>query len=663
MRSERLNRLVPAVATTLAIAVTIAAAAGFVITRESLRNDDERIFETRAIALSNRVRVVLNDLVEAADRTGRLVGWASTRPEADMADLPVATGPLAALTGVERVDLVSTVVSPGGVALAAERSRDAAEPRFVEGRSGPGSILVVPTYAAADAGDDTPVATLRQLHSGYMLVQVDVDALVAGLLSGPVASALHLEVRQGDTVIGEGGKPDGPSKPSVVRTFDAAGAGWGTTVTPGAPFASGALLPWAVLLVGLVLAAGAGVTAFAVRRALGGARQEHEERARELELIADGGALLHQSLELADVLPAFSVRVGDALELDRLALLVLDDDGGLREVFALGGSGRWSNDTLPVGPTSAAAGEEFLLRLQRSGRNIGALRLRSRVPVDENRMRALAALGDLLAAALGNIQLYTEEQESVRRLQEVDRLKNDFVGTVSHELRTTVTAIAGFADLLVDQWAALPEDTRKDFLRRVSRNAGSLRLLVDDMLDVTRIDRLALSVIPERVDLSAVVTSVTEQMAAILEQHELVVAVPPGVHAWADARAVERILANLLSNAAKYSPAGGKVYVRLDTAGDRALLVVEDEGPGIPPEERGRIFARFYRGETEGARRTRGAGVGLAIVQELVERLEATVVVDDAPSGGARFTVAFPIDRPAAHLVETSQGDRHEPSS
>jgi K+-sensing histidine kinase KdpD len=295
------------------------------------------------------------------------------------------------------------------------------------------------------------------------------------------------------------------------------------------------------------------------------------------------------------------------------------------------------------------AGQDFALPLQRTGRTVGALRARGRRPLDQNQIRSLRAVADLLAAALGNAQLYSREQETVRRLRDLDRMKLSFLSTVSHELRTAVAAIEGFGSLLVEHWQTLSDEQRREFIDRIARNAASLTRLVDDLLDFARLERHALSVAPRVVSLSELVQQTVEQLGSLLEQHDITLDIAPDVRAFTDPDAVERILGNFLSNAAKYAPPNSTITVRVAPAGQRALLAVSDEGPGIPPDERTRVFTRFYRSDTEATHRTRGAGIGLAVVKEFADRLNATVAVESAEDGGARFVALFPTE-PAAAL-------------
>jgi signal transduction histidine kinase len=196
----------------------------------------------------------------------------------------------------------------------------------------------------------------------------------------------------------------------------------------------------------------------------------------------------------------------------------------------------------------------------------------------------------------------------------------------------------------------LSEPDRLDYLERIDRNAASLGLLVDDLLDFARLDRHTFTVTPQPVNLSELVPAVVEQTSSILPEHRLTMTMAPDVVAVADPSAVERILVNLLSNAAKYTPPNTTVDVTVDRLATKATITVTDDGPGIPASERERIFDRFYRVDNHAARTTRGVGIGLALVLELVKLLEGTITVSDGPKGGTRFTVELPL---AVELMPT----------
>jgi signal transduction histidine kinase len=359
------------------------------------------------------------------------------------------------------------------------------------------------------------------------------------------------------------------------------------------------------------------------------AEAEASERAHQLEMIAVTSSSLQQSLELADLLPTFCVTLAEHYELACVSVEIADEEGHRVEAFRYGDEG------------GGTVRQRFDLR--RGWRTVGALELGGTTELDEFTVQSLQAMCDLLAVAVSNAQLFQREQQAATRLRELDALKNAFLGTVSHELRTSTTAVQGFGDLLTDHWDTLPEDRRRELAARIRRQAGSLRHLVDDLLDYARLEHERLRVEPRSLVLGEVVSQLVDSMTPVVGDHVLDVDVEPGVEAWADPIAVERILANLLSNAGKYSPPGTTVSVGVSRVGDRARLCVADQGPGIPAEERRRVFVRFYRLDNPETVRTRGAGIGLSILHDFADRSGAPVTIDDAPGGGARICVDFPI--------------------
>jgi signal transduction histidine kinase len=253
------------------------------------------------------------------------------------------------------------------------------------------------------------------------------------------------------------------------------------------------------------------------------------------------------------------------------------------------------------------------------------------------------AVCNLLAAALGNARLFQDEREMVERLRGVDRMKTTFVSSVSHELRTTITAIEGFAGLLDGDSTALDDPRRGDYLERLKRNARSLGVLVDDLLDFARFERATSELALKPVDLSHIVPQIVDQTSSLLADRPVSMHIAPGVMALADLSAVERILVNLLSNASKYTPSGSPLEVILEQDDAMAVLTVVDHGPGIPEEERENVFGLFYRVVDQSARATRGVGIGLALARQLVEKLGGAISIGETPGGGASFRVTIPL--------------------
>lgn len=236
----------------------------------------------------------------------------------------------------------------------------------------------------------------------------------------------------------------------------------------------------------------------------------------------------------------------------------------------------------------------------------------------------------------------TLRRQARQHLEESISQKTAFLRTISHELRTPLTAIAGFTDLLENSWDTFDDSTRREFLARIGRNAVGLHALIEEILAFSRLERGKVAVDPGPLDLAATVRGVVQQLGPVLAGHEVVVDAPDHVPAYADDQAVSRILTNILVNAARYSPVGTTITVTV-TAEDPALVVVDDEGPGIPEEERRLVFEQFWRGNHSHVIRQTGTGIGLAVVAELTRLLDGQVHADEAPGGGARIVLALPV--------------------
>ena len=231
----------------------------------------------------------------------------------------------------------------------------------------------------------------------------------------------------------------------------------------------------------------------------------------------------------------------------------------------------------------------------------------------------------------------------VTRLRRLETVRRDFVANLTHELRTPVTAIRGYAETLVS--TGVDETTRAEFLQTIQRNAVRIGRLVDDLLvlqdlDARPRDRLA----SDPVELAAVVGHVQRTMQPHAERTgvTLDVDVGPGLKVLADADGLEHVVQNLVDNAIKYG--GGTSHTVRVTAARRERrieLSVADDGPGIAPAQQERIFERFYRVDPGRARDQGGTGLGLSIVKNLTESMGGTVALESQPGAGCRFVVSL----------------------
>jgi PAS domain S-box-containing protein len=222
----------------------------------------------------------------------------------------------------------------------------------------------------------------------------------------------------------------------------------------------------------------------------------------------------------------------------------------------------------------------------------------------------------------------------------VEQMKSDFVSTVSVELRTPLTSIYGFAQTLLREDVAFGEPERRTFLEFIARESERLTAIVDALLNAARLDTGDLTVSLESTDVGRVVESVLAAAAADANGHRLLAEVADAPAAQADPDKLRQVLDQLVSNAVKYSPAGGTVVVTARRLDDTVEVAVADEGAGVPVAERERIFSKFYKA---GDAQARGTGLGLFIAQGLVQEMGGRIWVDSEEGKGARFAFVLPL--------------------
>lgn len=234
-------------------------------------------------------------------------------------------------------------------------------------------------------------------------------------------------------------------------------------------------------------------------------------------------------------------------------------------------------------------------------------------------------------------------------LKRLEGARRDFVGSVSHELKTPLTAIAGFAETLLDGTMEEDPATARSFVEKIARHADRLTTLVRDVLTLSRLEQGAWEVRPAAVDLAELIRQLCEehQPAAAAREVRLVCEADAGLDATTDRELVHQLLGNLLSNAIRYNRPGGTVTLACSADPARVRLRVADTGIGIPAEHRERIFERFYRIDAHRSRASGGTGLGLAIVRQIVDALQGAITVESS-SGGTTFAVELPRRDPRA---------------
>lgn len=242
----------------------------------------------------------------------------------------------------------------------------------------------------------------------------------------------------------------------------------------------------------------------------------------------------------------------------------------------------------------------------------------------------------------------------VKELKQLDQLKSQFLDTISHELRTPINFITGFGSLLADgAYGELGQEAR-GAVGKVLEGADRLLHLVDDLLDQTKLERGHLQVEVVPFALGPLVERLASEFRPLMEAKEqrfevrVATATPVVTN---DPERVHQIVRNLLSNAHKFTPAGGTVRLAAGPTNGGVLIEVEDSGIGIPAEAQARIFDRFYQVDNTRTRHFGGTGLGLAIVKGLLDAMGGSIEVESTPGRGARFRVFLPREIPVAGLV------------
>ena len=232
----------------------------------------------------------------------------------------------------------------------------------------------------------------------------------------------------------------------------------------------------------------------------------------------------------------------------------------------------------------------------------------------------------------------------VSELKRLERVRREFVANVSHELRTPLTAIKGYAETLRDGGLRDPE-TAAEFVRVIHRHAERLRALIEDLLDLAAVEQGEARIDLAPVALRDVATQAeaVARPAAAGKRHTLTLDVPGDLpRVLADRDRLGQVLINLLDNAVKFTPEGGRIEVSARPSSGRVVVSVKDNGVGIPPEDLGRIFERFYRVGRSRDRREGGTGLGLAIAKHLTQAMGGTIEVESSTGSGTTFRVSLP---------------------
>ena len=245
--------------------------------------------------------------------------------------------------------------------------------------------------------------------------------------------------------------------------------------------------------------------------------------------------------------------------------------------------------------------------------------------------------GSLSVAALARREA-VHEREYADRLKELDDMRNMFLRALSHDLRSPLSVIVGFTELLKAKGDDVSSEMRGEMLGSIDKSARKVQAMLTDLLDVDRISRGLLDADKKHQDLSEIVRQVVADINQ--DEHHFEIDAPPTL-AWVDPPKVERVVENLVLNAVRHTPPGTPILVRVKEHEEGAVLSVEDQGPGIPDEMKGKVFDAFVRVK-DAPRQAAGTGIGLSLVAGFAEMHGGRAWVEDREGGGSAFKVLFP---------------------
>jgi signal transduction histidine kinase len=265
-------------------------------------------------------------------------------------------------------------------------------------------------------------------------------------------------------------------------------------------------------------------------------------------------------------------------------------------------------------------------------------------------VRLMESVAQELRVAIAAAEAFEQQRKAVAELERVNRAKSDFVSIVSHEFRTPLTGIQGFSEMMANEDLSVAE--MREYAGDINKDAQRLNRMINEMLDLDKMESGRMPIHREPVDFNAIVAEVVEQMRPTTPGHPLVLRLDPAITGIVgDRDRLTQVLTNLLSNAVKYSPNGGEIVVTTRREGDNAHLLVRDHGMGIPKEALGSIFERYGRVESRSTRYIQGTGLGLPIVRQIVQLHGGSVWAESTLGEGSVFHVTIPLGTASGNVI------------
>ena len=425
---------------------------------------------------------------------------------------------------------------------------------------------------------------------------------------------------------------------------------------------------WVTLAAFLAVAVTVGGLVDVIRRR----QAEAERRERESRVLYELSSSLVAHGGLDDTLRSVVGTVRSLFGVAGCAVVLADGDGlrvaardgdvdALDRALGHSGDGQLAGTLLTVhgpSPGTLAPGQVLAVPMQGGQGPVGALVVvaggqSGPAGFGEPERRVLATFANQAALAVEQRQAEAEREHS-RSLEETDRLRSALLNSVSHDLRTPLASIKGSVTSLLDPEVRWSEEQRAEFLRTIDAESDRLTHLVHNLLDMSRLEAGDYRPDVVEVDLAEIVGPVV-RATRVRSSQRIDVRLPVELpHVLADPVRLDQVLTNLLDNARRYAP-GSPVTLTARREGDEVEVRVADHGPGIPVQERERIFQQSYRLKRAG-RRPEGTGMGMAICRGIVEALRGRLTVETTPGGGATFVLRLPAAGAAPRAPAAADG-------
>lgn len=234
-------------------------------------------------------------------------------------------------------------------------------------------------------------------------------------------------------------------------------------------------------------------------------------------------------------------------------------------------------------------------------------------------------------------------KEYLSQIEREKQIRQEFFSNASHELKTPITSVQGYAELL-ENGIIQDEEQKADFIKRIKKEAGNMDNLINDILMISRLETKEAEILRSDVRLSILVEDIIESLEPLAASHEVLMHMDcKPICIYANGQQMKELIGNLISNAVKYNKPGGEVWITVTEEDRNVVIRVKDNGMGIPKESLGRIFERFYRVDKGRSKKQGGTGLGLSIVKHIVHFYQGTITVQSVLDVGTEFTVRIPI--------------------